>query len=408
MDFMKELLSQTDDAETPRTWVRWAGLMSIAAVSAFNVSLDKYYYKLSPNIYALLIGKSGLGKALPIHIAKQLVETVDNTRIISGRNSIEAVILELSRTRSRENKPMIADSRGFLVSGEFSNFIISNPQALTIITEWYDTHYLGEWSNTLKSTGVEKLKGVNITMFGACSPPHFRDFVTTRDIEGGFVGRTMLIYAEKRYKINSLVDKPDIELDLTKLADYMKQVSQVKGEFKWSSEGKRAYKDWYTSLRQREEQHSYNGDRTVTDQRIQDHVCKVAMLLSLSHNTDLILQEEDINEAIKLCTQFVSDAKKANLNTAGKSALAEQTGVVLTFLMKYPTKGASREEILKRYWNDMDAFDLDKIEMTLLQAGAITAESEGDDKVYKLTDKYLKQVEAYTEKKKKASKVNGT
>ena len=406
MDFMKELLSQTDDAETPRTWVRWAGLMSIAAVSAFNVSLDKFYYKLSPNIYALLIGKSGLGKALPIHIAKQLVESVDNTRIISGRNSIEAVILELSRTRSRENKPMIADSRGFLVSGEFSNFIISNPQALTIITEWYDTHYLGEWSNTLKSTGVEKLKGVNITMFGACSPPHFRDFVTTRDIEGGFVGRTMLIYAEKRYKINSLVDKPEIELDLSKLTDYMKEVSQVKGEFKWSDEGKRVYRDWYTSLRMREEQGSYNGDRTGTDQRIQDHVCKVAMLLSLSHNTDLILTEDDIQESIKLCSQFVSDAKKANLNTAGKSALAEQTGVVLSFLMKHE-KGASREDILKRYWNDMDAFDLDKIEMTLLQAGAITTQSEGEDKIYRLTEKYLKQVEAYTEKKKKAAKTNG-
>ena len=346
MSFMKELMAQTEDAETPRTWIRWSALMSLSAVSSFNVYLDKYYYKISLNVYALLIGKSGLGKALPIHITKQLVESVDNTRVISGRNSIEAVILELSRTRSRENKPMITDSRGCLISGEFSNFIISNPQALTIITEWYDTHFQGEWNNTLKSTGVEKLKGLNITLFGACSPPHFRDFVSARDIEGGFIGRRMLIYAEKRYKINALVDKPDINLDLSKLTDYMKEVSKVKGEFKWSEDGKRTYKDWYTSFRQREEQTSYNGDRTGSDQRIQDHVCKVAMLLSLADNTELLLREKHINEAITICTQFVVDAKKANLSSGGKSVMAEQTGIVLSFLIKQPGKSQKGKKFL--------------------------------------------------------------
>ena len=400
MNIIQELLKQTDEAETPRTWIRFSALMSISAVTSFNVYLDKFYYKLTPNVYALLIGKSGLGKALPVYISKQLVEAVDNTRIIAGRNSIEAVILELSRTKSRENKPMIADSRGYFVSGEFSNFIIQNPQALTIMTEWYDTHFLGDWPNTLKSTGVEKLKGLNINLFGACSPPHFRDFVSARDIEGGFIGRTMLVYAEKRYRINPLVDKPEHMLDLTKVADYMKEVSQAKGEFKWSDDGKRMFRDWYTTFRKQEEGNNGAGDRTGSDQRIQDHVCKLAMLLSLSENTELVLREQDIEEAIKICTQFAVDARKANINAGGKNPLAQQTGLVLTYLFKSPKKQATREELLKKFWNDFDSFDLDKIELTLQQAGAITSESEGEDKVYRLTEKYLRQLGEYVAKKK--------
>ena len=74
MNIIQELLKQTDEAETPRTWIRFAALMSISAVTSFNVYLDKFYYKLTPNVYALLIGKSGLGKALPVYISKQLVE----------------------------------------------------------------------------------------------------------------------------------------------------------------------------------------------------------------------------------------------------------------------------------------------------------------------------------------------
>jgi hypothetical protein len=408
MNIVEELLKQTDEAETPRTWIKWSALISIAAATSFNVWLDKYYYKLSPNVYALLVGRSGLGKGLPVHIAKSLVEKADNTRVISGRNSIESVIQDLSRTKSRENKPMIADSRGFLVSGEFSNFIIQNPQAMTILTEWYDTHYLGEWKNTLKSTGIEKLKNLNITMLGACSPPHFNDFVRARDIEGGFIGRTMLVYAERRYRINPLVEQPNVPLELGKFEDYMKELSQVKGQFKWSDEGKRLYKDWYIKLRGREnlvgDGTGSGGDKTGTDQRIQDHVCKVAMLSSLSRNTDLILTEGDINEAIVLCTQFSVDLRKITLGAGGKSELAEQTGQVINYLLHSPNYSASRADILSKFWGDMDAFDLDKIEVTLGQARAMDAVSEGNDKIYSLSQIYLEQLEEF--KRRKRSRQN--
>ena len=38
--------------------------------------------------------------------------------------------------------------------------------------------------------------------------------------------------------------------------------------------------------------------------------------------------------------------------------------------------------------------------MTLMQAGALEISSEGEDKILRLTDKYLRQLEDYVEKKK--------
>ena len=106
----------------------------------------------------MLLGKSGLGKGWPINLAKELVTCVDTTRVISGRNSIQAVVKELGTITTRNGRPPIPDSRGFLVSGEFVNFVIQDPHSLSILTELYDTHYNTTWKNTMKGAGIDTLE----------------------------------------------------------------------------------------------------------------------------------------------------------------------------------------------------------------------------------------------------------
>ncbi len=202
MNWIEEILLGTDEAESPKTFFFWSAIAAISAVMKNKVYLDKHFYKLYPNVYVFLVAKSGLRKGIPIAMAKALVKEVDNTRVISGRNSIQGIIKDLSITVTAPGKPPLRDACGFIVSGEFSTVLIKDPEALTILTDLYDGHYNKEWKNTLKGTGVEELKGVNITVLGALNQTHFRDMISSREVTGGFIARTLIVEETKRARKN--------------------------------------------------------------------------------------------------------------------------------------------------------------------------------------------------------------
>src|SRR6187401_1168101 len=211
MSWINLLYEATDNAETPRSFVFWAGICSISAVVSPNVYLNKAgKYHLHPNIYCLLVAKSGLGKSLPISISKKLVKMVGNTRVISGRSTIQKIIKDLSiaETDEKTGVPKFKDARGYIASGEFATSMQRDLDLFTILTDLYDTHAnVDGWVNSTKTGGAEYLKAPCITLFSGASPEHFEDYIPKVNIMGGFIGRTLLIYEEKRWKIDSLTDE---------------------------------------------------------------------------------------------------------------------------------------------------------------------------------------------------------
>ena len=233
-------------------------------------------------------------KGPPVAIAKALVEEVDNTRVISGRNTIQSIIKELSTAITKQNGgPPILDAIGFINAPEFALFMIQDPQALTVLTDLFDPHR--EWVNTTKGGGQERLKNPCLTMIGASNEVHFKDAVPDNALGGGFIGRTFLIHADRKANINPLTEKPAEFLPIKELSSYLKEVSKLKGAFEWTKNGRDQYNEWY-----REFTIADYTDNTGTLDRIHDNILKVAMLLSISRGTDLLLKEEDIFEAIKI------------------------------------------------------------------------------------------------------------
>jgi hypothetical protein len=368
----------TEGAETPKSFIYWAAIASIAALSGNNVYLNRrnedgrIVYKLSTNLYVIFIAESGLGKGFPIWLSKEIVKKVDCTRVISGRNSIQSIIQEMARTKTRENggSPLM-DSRAYLSSGELHNLIINDPAALTILTEWYDTHFMGDWPNTLKGSGVEELKQVNVTLLGGSSPEHFDETIPEVNIKGGFIGRTLMVVENKRSKTNPLtmIDEPKEEELFScvtpEIVSRAKEISQLKGRFKWTLEAKTRFDPWYIEWRSR----SFS-DKTGISNRIPDHVLKVAMCLSLSRRNTLTLEREDIEESIIECLSLTTNTRRM---TEGKGAqpLAPGTRIVLNLLIKAEGNESTRAEILNRGYGEFDSDDLDRIEKTLKERGII-------------------------------------
>lgn len=371
MSWIHKLLEASEEAETPSEWLYWSGIATISAVISPNVYINRGgIYKLSPNVFIMLIGESGLGKGFPIAISKKLVSMVNCTRVVSGSNTIAAILQNLGNTETDEKTgvPKFKDSRGYIVSGEFSTLFQEDKRSLPIITELYDTHYSQDWKNSTKSSGVDRLSDVCITLFGGSTPEHFAAVVPEADVKGGFVGRILTVYQESRSKVNPL-DDTDAEnnFPFRELAEYLKMISLVQGPFVFTAKSREHWKDWYNTIRPKKVH-----DPTGAVNRLPDNVLKVAMCLALSRGADRILETCDLEESIEKCMQLTIDSRRLT-DGKGRSASGENTKLVMLALYNHPEHSIYKGKLLEMHYGHFDVYELDRIIQTLETAEIITS-----------------------------------
>lgn len=375
MNWITRVTEANSENEAPEKFFYWSAMAAISAVVRKNVYLDRFYYKLYPNIYVFIIAQSGMKKGIPINLAKTLVTKANATRVISGRNSMPHIIKDLGKAESIEGGGIIKDAHGFLVTGELASFLVKDPDALNVLTDLHNTHEHEErWKNSLKGTGIDILKSPCLTLLGASNEDLLGDVITQKDITGGFIARTFMVMTADRGILNSLVERPTKVVNTDDLSLYLKDLVNIKGEFQWTLESKKMYKDWYHDIMS-----TTTKDPTNTLNRIGDKALKAAMLISLGESKDLILEARHIYEGITVTVECYSNAKQVTMG-AGKSNLAAQTKTVLRELIRHPEHKISRKKILQMYWGDFDSFDLDRIIETLIAADAIQVLCPGTDK----------------------------
>ena len=367
--------------ETPQSWLWWSFLSCISAAAGNNYYLTTLKGDLiyRPNLYIMLLGDSGLGKGFPINRAKLLVTKAEVTRVIAGRSSIQAIVQELSRTKTKEGKAPITDSRGFIINGELSTAIIQDPDSLTILTDLYDGHYNPEWTNLLKGDGAEKLKNPYITALFGSSPAHFYDSIPQANIEGGYIGRNLIIYEEKRSQDVDLLDEGEAkegdkfdDFIIPKYVPHLNKIHNAKGQLKPSEEARVLFNTWRKKWRG-----SQTYDKTGFLNRVPDHVLKVAMCLSLAEvDFDGEISLLQIEVAIEKVTALVY-ANKRTTEGRGPDPLAAVTKTVLDSLIAAHDLQMTRKQLLWKLYGVANSFTLDQSLENLVEMGWIRKEKVG-------------------------------
>lgn len=379
-NWIDSLVAECSHVETPNSWLWWSFCCCISAAAGNNYSLRTLRGDLiyKPNLYVMLLGESGLGKGFPINRAKLLVSKAEVTRVIAGRSSIQAIVRELATTKTLPGRSPMTDSRGFIVNGELSTAVIQDPDSLTILTDLYDGHYNPEWTNLLKGDGAEKLKEPYITALFGSSPAHFYDSIPQPNIEGGYIGRNLVIYEEKRSQDTDLLDAHDPNVvDVVKFDDYivpkyvphLVSIGSKKGALVPSEAGRGLFNIWRRKWRSEQVY-----DKTGFLNRVPDHVLKVSMCITLSrygHNGTI--EENDIAQAIQRVSSLVY-ANKRTTEGKGLDPLAAQTKLVLDFLLRAEGNNLTRKQLLTKGYGTYDTITLDKICENLVEMGWIRKE----------------------------------
>jgi hypothetical protein len=373
-NWLETLLDSTKEAEAPERYFWWAGLCAISAVMRKKVFLQRGpFYKLYPNIYvALVSSRSGLRKGIPIMVAKKLVTDLDSVRVISGCNSIQAMTQELSQQQTFKSGVVVNEAQALMISDEFESFITEDPRALTYLTALHNTHEHEEsWKKRLKGSPLEELKSPCLTLLVASNEALFESMVKQKDIEGGFIARTFIVYESKRKRINDLMYNEEEIVTLLEndsksheiLINRLKEISKLEGKMILSLEAAVLYRSWYEQLALEEHE-----DKTGSVDRLGDQVLKVAMIVSISNNDSLIISKSDLIIAIDASEICIMNARAISMEKE-KGDINPIIEKVLKELIKAVDQIITRKQLMMN--THVESIILDRALDTLIQRGAI-------------------------------------
>lgn len=426
MNWLDDLIKEHSEFESPMSFWWWGAIASISAVVKDNIWMDRYLYKLYPNIYVMLHADSGLKKGPPIAMAKRLALETGGVKVITGRSSMQGILKEMGSFQLKpEDKGVIPNkSNVFINSSELSSSIVEDPVATKILTDLYDRHYnADEWKSLLKMEQFV-LKDPTVTMFSATNEAMSEDFFTKSAVKGGFFARTFMIYESKRNRKNSLGYRPEHLPDYKKYVAYLKQLAALRGPFKpWDSDEPKdeyqhakkiqradgsyrtvyfspagiLYENWYdqfTDLVDSQE----TKDETGTLNRFGDSVVKVAMLLALAEAPKLEISELAMTRAISTCEKLLGNVRKVTHGKQGLSSSALLKTMIITELYQREPHQISREMLMKKMWTHYtDATEFDNIMQSFDAAGMIVTRSIGNNIIYEMPEKQVDELKKHFE-----------
>lgn len=410
MTWINEILRCHEEVETPQSFWYWSALAAISAIVKDNVWLNRGgLYKLYPNIYVMLHADTGMKKGPPVNFAKDLVKRVNNTRIIYGRSSIQGILKELGTPAFTQPGGKIVNQKsvGVYFASEFSASMVEDRAAMRILTDLYDRHYNeGDWKQLLKMEQFI-LKDPMLCLLVATNAAMMKGMMHESEIHGGFFARMFVIYESEEQSINSLIRPLKHPPDMPGLAEYLKEISNLSGDFYPSlykdddlTPVGRMYDEWYTDLRLNLRQKEIK-DPIGTTNRIGDHVLKIAMLLSLAKKPAIEISEETMHEAIHEGEKLIGNVRRANVSGGSDEKFADQKAIIIKELVYRDNHMISRAQLMRKYTYYFNASELDEILLSLEQAGTIRLEVQGNQQIIVMPGNVAHEYLLYFEGRKK-------
>lgn len=417
MNWLDDLVNQHSELESPKSFWKWSAIAAISAVVKDQIWMNRQIYNLYPNIYVMLHAESGLKKGPPISMAKQLVKPLNNTKIISGRSSIQGILKELGTAHTLPGGKVITKSTAFICSSELSSSIVEDKVATTILTDLYDRQYnVGQWQSLLKMETFQ-LKDPTITMLTATNEAMSEDFFTKSAIQGGYFARTFIVYEKEVQNNNSLIYPLSNPPNYVTSSEYLKELAKLSGPFKalaqleendeykykklkmgreiWFNNVGIIYDDWYDNFKGMIKNQEIK-DETGTLNRFGDSVLKVAMLISLADAPVLEVLEPSMLQAITECEKLIGNVRRTTLGKQGMSNTSILKSLVIMELLNRELHQVTRTVMMKKLWmHYSNSEEFDGMMQSFDAAGIIKTNSIGNQIIYTMPEEQVAEYKRF-------------
>ena len=381
-NFLELYMHHVGKTETPADFHVWACLSLLAAAVGNRVWFEKLKGQLYPNLYVFLIGPSGIGKEDAATKVANFAERHSRICYKRMRTTAPNVLDTLDAPRKAGGSIIPQSSRLYLVSPELAFHIGTGPRADDLIktmSELYGGKTMDEGTRTHGQIHIER-PCIN---WLACSTREWLFQAVSREaIMSGFFAR--IFYVEAEYDLNKRFVDGIYPADWDEVVEHLHArlttLTHVEGQFTLAADAQEIRATWY-GLRPSE------TDIVHIPQwkRHDDMILKVAMLMSLAEDIDLMIKRHHYEWAKKFVLTLTRGGKKL-VKRAAVTPEGEALELVRGTIQKFGE--ISRSRLLKAVGNYGITKDpLNEIIATLAQQKVIKTQTVvGGATIYKWID----------------------
>jgi hypothetical protein len=293
-------MEYTDGVPSPETYRQWAAVSCLAGALERRCWTRVTNSFLYPNLMVLLVGGPGVGKSMAINEAADMW-TATGEFNVAPHSLTKAAFIDQLKLRARTLKidqDTILYHSLLIPSREFGVLVTAHDLAfLNTLNDIYDCGKLFE--ERTRSGGVLSIDYPHMSLLGGTQPKYLSSILPEEAWGMGFTSRIIMVYSSKRVTISLFNKITKSDSMRAKLLSDLKEISRLAGEFRWDADAAAAVDEWHMSGCNPVPAHprlqNYVPRRTM-------HCMKIAMALSVSRNSDLIITLADFLEAKELLT----------------------------------------------------------------------------------------------------------
>lgn len=303
-DWLSSYLEYTENLEAPDAFHFWSGVATIAAALQGKTWIDMGFFKWRPNFFIIFVAKPGTAtKSTTIRVGQQLLKHIDGIHF--GPKSltwqyVTDVLDDSTEVYYNHDGEIITTSSITCIATELGTFLDpKNSYLIDMLVDLWDGQDTS-WTRGTRGEGTSEIPNPWINFVGACTPSWISENFPEYAIGGGFVSRTIFVYADKKRKLvpypkhDQQASDPDLE---KKLIHDLREISAMVGEFELTSEAMEWGRAWYKELWNNRPPHLDTDRMSGYVARKQTHIHKLAMILSAARRNTQTIEVDDLQHA---------------------------------------------------------------------------------------------------------------
>lgn len=375
LDWITSFMEHAKTGEAPNYFYFWVGVATIAAALRRKVYLDMGTFTWYPNLYTVLVAPPGIVQKsstsdLGMRLLKQIPGIHQGPSTLTWQSLYDAFLevgeeFEVSPTETRTQSAL------YINSPELG--ITLNMKDIDMINQLIHCWDGFELKKRTRGDGELLIPTPSLNLITCTTPSWIAENVPQYLIGGGLTSRMLFVYGEDKAQYVAYPQRhipPDYKEKQQSLVRDLERMTHLVGGFTLTDEAYDWGTKWYEHFHRVE---APKLDKTLIGgyiARKQTLVHKVAMVLSVSQRSDLVITAELLSRAAALVTGL-EEKMPLVYNKIGVSSGAQASIQILAFLERYggSAQWTALYTYMHRYYPEPEA--LEKIILGMVEAGLI-------------------------------------
>lgn len=309
--WIRAYVEHAQHSEAPLIFHVWSAVSTIAGALRRNVWIDEVEYRYYPNFYIVIVGPAAITKSTAIKRALKFLRQVDGIHFGPQSATWQMFIKKMSESE-QDISVVLPDGtiKGMttcpvtIVASELGTFFkIEDDVMMDVLTDLWESPD-GPWIHSTLSMGDNMVNNPCVNLIGATTPTWLKKHFPEELIGAGLTSRIVFVYGEEKAQLvpypSRLVKPESYLIEERKLVEDLKSIARLQGQYILTPEAYTWGTAWYEEQNRSRPVHLASERFSGYLGRKQVHMHKLAIILAAAKRDKLIIEREDLEEALAM------------------------------------------------------------------------------------------------------------